>query len=42
MGPYPKKFLKVRVHEGADPAEWEIFAPDGTPIEGWHLMFSVA
>lgn len=34
----PKKFLKVRVHEGKDPSNWELFAPDGTPIDGWYLI----
>jgi hypothetical protein len=33
-----QKCLKVRVGEAHDPCEWELFAPDGTPIEGWHLI----
>lgn len=31
-----KMHVKVRVHEGRDACDWELFAPDGTPIEGWH------
>lgn len=38
MNPELKKHVKVRVHEGRDPCEWELFAPDGTSIEGWHLI----
>jgi len=38
MGLPSKKFLKVRVYEGGDPGEWELFAPDGTSIEGWHHL----
>jgi hypothetical protein len=37
-GPASKRFLKVRVPEGGDPGEWELFAPDGTPIEGWYHL----
>ena len=32
------KYVKIRVHEGRDPCEWELFTPDGTPIEGWQLI----
>lgn len=33
-----KRRVKVRVYEGRDACEWELFAPDGTPLEGWHLI----
>jgi hypothetical protein len=38
MGPTSKRFLKVRIPEGGDPGEWELFAPDGAPIEGWYQL----
>ena len=33
-----KKTVRVRVHEGHDLSEWELYAPDGTLIEGWHHL----
>lgn len=38
MSSETKKCVKVRIHEGRDPCEWELFAPDGLPIDGWQLM----
>ncbi|MDT7042384.1 hypothetical protein [Candidatus Nitronereus thalassa] len=38
MNAKSQKCVKIRVHEGRDPCEWELFAPDGTLIDGWHLM----
>lgn len=33
-----KGHVPVRVGEASDPGEWELFAPDGTLIEGWHQL----
>lgn len=38
MKPESRRHVKVRVHEDRDPCEWELFAPDGILIEGWHLI----
>jgi hypothetical protein len=38
MDPESKRSVKVRVHEGHDPGEWELFGPDGTLLEGWHHL----
>ncbi|MCA9454326.1 MAG: hypothetical protein H6750_00595 [Nitrospiraceae bacterium] len=31
-------YVTVRVFEASDPSEWELLGPDGTVIEGWHLL----
>jgi len=38
MDPESKRSVTVRIHEGHDPSEWELFAPDGTLIEGWYHL----
>jgi len=38
MDPESKKLVTVRVHEGHDHGEWELYAPDGALIEGWHHL----
>lgn len=32
-----RKHLTVRVAEPRDSWDWDILAPDGTPLEGWHF-----
>jgi hypothetical protein len=31
-------YVTVRFFEALDPCEWELLGPDGTAIEGWHLL----
>lgn len=38
MNSEPNSFVTVRVFEASDPCEWELLGPDGTAIEGWHLL----
>ena len=33
-----KRAVTVRIREGHDPGDWELFAPDGTLLEGWHHL----
>lgn len=37
-GNQKKRQLIVRIPNPTDHYGWEIFAPDGTPIEGWHMI----
>ncbi|MDT3779077.1 hypothetical protein PJI16_16040 [Nitrospira sp. MA-1] len=38
MNSESNSYVTVRVFEASDPCEWELLGPDGTAIEGWHLL----
>ncbi|MGP0593056.1 hypothetical protein ACTRXD_11050 [Nitrospira sp. T9] len=38
MNSESRGYVTVRVFEASDPCDWELLGPDGTVIEGWHLI----
>ncbi|HSF09824.1 MAG TPA: hypothetical protein VLA60_10435 [Nitrospirales bacterium] len=38
MNSESNSYVTVRVFEASDPCEWELPGPNGTAIEGWHLL----
>ena len=38
MNSESNRHVTVRVFGPSDPCEWELLGPDGTLIEGWHLI----